>query len=340
MNTQTNGATPQSWAAVSDITRRQELLGAVVTWRLNGLQVSEQDLDLALQSEGLQAYKPSVPSPRLALRRAIEAAVRQNRVERTYKGPQPPTNALGAALVDADGTQPTRELIRPIREPGDWHVYALVSEHADIQELSLKHATRVRFRVHKQTGTLFVTNTATGDIDAQTETAALAQQITTFYNFFRETYTSRDISALLKHIVGDGGSILLRPEGGAYFVPHSYLPTLEATERLVDRLAKRHGGAAFFLLLGVPDEDREKKRMARAAHQALSDQIETLAIELDKLALVPDDKALKRHMAQYPVVRTQIEAYIDLLGLRQDDLVQRLQRLAGSAAAALIGPTS
>lgn len=342
----TNGATepqtPASWDALSSATMNQALLGAVVTWRLNGLQVSETDLDTALQAANLAAYKPSVPSPRLALRRAIEAAVRSNRIERTPAGQLSAkgVSALGAALVDADGTDPTRELIRPIKEPGDWHVYALVTEHADVQELSLSHATRVRFRVHKQRGDLFVTNTAAGDIDAQSETAALAAQINIFYNFFRTTFTSRDISAMLKSIVGDGGSILLRPEGGAYFVPHSYLPTLDATERLVDALASRYGGEAFFLVIGVPDQDQQKKRIARAAHQALQDRIEGLAIELDKLGINPDDKALARHMAQYPVIRTQIEAYIDLLDQRQDDLVQRLQRLAASAASALIGPTS
>ncbi|MGH9962044.1 MAG: hypothetical protein ACREBC_33765, partial [Pyrinomonadaceae bacterium] len=50
-----------------------DFLGYVVNWRLMNIRVQEADLKAALERAGFSNHLPPPPSPRKALRRALEA---------------------------------------------------------------------------------------------------------------------------------------------------------------------------------------------------------------------------------------------------------------------------
>src|SRR5437868_419802 len=106
------------------------LLGYTVQWGLRGLQVEHNDLVRALADSGFPEYTPDPPTPRKALRRAIESWV----LRRSHAGQGPGLSG-----------QRRQVLVRTInRRDSEYLVFALVLEEADLRSLGLSYGTDLR----------------------------------------------------------------------------------------------------------------------------------------------------------------------------------------------------
>jgi len=123
-------------------TSQLPLIGYTVFWRLAGIRVSHPALEIALQAAGFSDYLPDPPTPRVALRRALERWVKDKQ--------QALQSAQRAARTDdeaeyEDNNRHQRTLIRVINRAGSEHlVYALIAEDIDFGLLGLSYASRWR----------------------------------------------------------------------------------------------------------------------------------------------------------------------------------------------------
>ena len=60
-----------------------DFLGYVVNWRLMNIRVQEADLKIALERAGFSNHLPALPTPRKALRRALEAWIAERTQQQT-----------------------------------------------------------------------------------------------------------------------------------------------------------------------------------------------------------------------------------------------------------------
>ena len=124
-----------------------EFLGYVVNWRLMNIRVQEADLKTALDRAGFSNHLPTLPTPRKALRRALEAWI----AERTQQ--QSATRqTITSAAADDDEDEKESTLIRVINKAGAEHlVFGLVSENVNFNKLGLSYGTQLRILLHKKT---------------------------------------------------------------------------------------------------------------------------------------------------------------------------------------------
>src|SRR6185369_1060479 len=74
-----NGVDIRDLNSLEVATSQLPLIGFTVLWRLEGIRVSHPDLEQALQSAGFEKYLPDLPTPRVALRRALAEWIRTKR---------------------------------------------------------------------------------------------------------------------------------------------------------------------------------------------------------------------------------------------------------------------
>src|SRR5262245_53797056 len=110
-----NNSTFSSLSGVEESTSQLPLVGYTVFWRLAGMRVAHPDLAQALQATGFSQHLPDLPTPRVALRRALTQWIREKEaLSRTYK-----------AETDEDGEERghhRQTLIRVIDRSGSEHL--------------------------------------------------------------------------------------------------------------------------------------------------------------------------------------------------------------------------
>src|SRR5215475_1760116 len=89
------------------------LVGFTVLWRLAGIRVSHSDLERALRATGFEKYLPDLPTPRVALRRALAEWIRTK--QRTVRSLQ---FQQDVEEQDENGGGCRRTLIRVINRAG------------------------------------------------------------------------------------------------------------------------------------------------------------------------------------------------------------------------------
>lgn len=134
--------------SVESSTAQFPLIGYTVFWRLAGIRVSHPDLEHALLTTSFSDHLPDPPSPRVALRRALEAWVKDKQ-----RAMQSASASLQADVesLDDESTNNQRTLIRVINRAGSEHlVYALIAEDIDFSLLGLSYGTALRILLHKR----------------------------------------------------------------------------------------------------------------------------------------------------------------------------------------------
>src|SRR5882672_1067925 len=212
-----NGVDSRDLNGLEAATSQLPLIGFTVLWRLEGIRVSHPDLEQALQSAGFEKYLPDLPTPRVALRRALAEWIKtKQRTARTLQF------QLGDEDQEENGGGRRRTLIRVIDRAGSDHlVYALVAEDVDFSALGLSYGTALRILLNKKTGEMICTTDAEGEIDAQRETQQVTDELMPYWRQYRDLFIARDLSQMVREIIGGMNAVSLRQAGGVYFVPES-----------------------------------------------------------------------------------------------------------------------
>ncbi len=322
------------------------LVGYTVFWRLAGIRVSHPDLGQALQTAGFDKYLPDPPTPRVALRRALAEWIKaKQRIARNLQLQQDDEEQE----ENEGGRQ--RTLIRVINRAGSEHlVYALVAEDVDFSVLGLSYGTALRILLHKKTGEMICTTDAEGVIDAQRESQQVTDELTPYWQQYRDLFIARDLSQMMRGIIDGINAVSLRRAGGVYFVPATERDALVRLRNLIADIPQVVELDPFVCALGVPDAVETKRGLAKAVHAGLLDEINSLHTDLGRLGESGDrlrDKTIAQRLVTYKRLKAKAEMYQDLLGMQQDqvragiaELEQEARNLLAADTGPLISPTS
>jgi hypothetical protein len=314
-----NGVNIRDLNGVEASTSQFPLIGYTVFWRLAGIRVSHPGLEQALQEAGFDKYLPDPPTPRVALRRALAEWIRaKQRIARDLQLQQDDEEQN-----ENDGGR-RRTLIRVINRAGSEHlVYALVAEDIDFSALGLSYGTALRILLHKKTGEMICTTDAEGLIDAQRESQQLTDELMPYWRQYRDLFIARDLSQMVREIIGGMDAVSLRQAGGVYFVPESERDALFRLRQLIAGIPQSAGPGSFVCALGVPDAVEAKRGLSKAVHAGLLDEINSLRGDLGRLGESGDrlrEKTIAQRLVIYKRLKAKAEMYQDLLGIQQDQV--------------------
>jgi hypothetical protein len=320
-------------------TSQLPVLGYTVFWRLAGIRVSHPELEWVLQSTGFDKHLPDPPTPRVALRRALAEWIKTK--QRDVKN----------ALHQQDEEEPEesssaqrRTLIRVINRAGSEHiVYALVAEDVDFSALGLSYGTSLRILLHKKTGDMICTTEAEGVIDAQRESQQVTAELMPYWQQYRDLFIARDLSEMMREIVGEMSAVSLRRAGGVYFVPASENEALVRLRQLISSIPQVADSGAFVCGLGVPDAAEARRGLSKAVHSGLVDEINSLRGDLARLSesgARTREKTITQRLVIYKQLKEKAEMYRELLGMRQDQVRAGIAELESEARNLLTGGAS
>jgi hypothetical protein len=311
-------------------TEQIPIVGHTVLWRLHGLRVCHAALKSALACAGFLEFLPDPPTPRKALRRALEAWIVTRAQSRQ------------AASQPANPDEERRTLVRVINRAGSEHlVYALVTEDVDFQALGLGYATDLRILLEKKTGQMICSTNARGRIEAYHESQQVAAELQPYWQEFKELHVAGDLSEMVRKIINSLQATSLRRSGGVYFIPRGNREKLLGLREMIAALP--HGSEQPFLCaFGVPDLQATKTQMVQAIHAGMLDEIGGLRADLRRLSEdgtnVREDTVICR-LASYQSIRSKAQVYADLLGLRQDAIRSEISDLESQARRLLLRET-
>ena len=317
-----------------------DFLGFVVNWRLMNIRVQESDLKAALDRAGFSNHLPSLPTPRKALRRALEAWIAE-RIQRQTGISQPIT----APSDNDDDNQKETTLIRVINKAGAEHlVFGIVSENVDFNKLGLSYGTQLRILLHKKTGDILCTTDADGVISAQNGSSQVTNEIIPYYNEFRRLFFTDDLSKMVHAIVTSMKAVSLRKEGGVYFVPNAERHQIELAKTLIASLPTTATETPYLLAIPVTNSEVAKADIALAIHHGFLDELKALASDLDRFAQAAPgsvrSETISNRLLQYQHVKEKVGMYATLLSMQQDDIVRGLEALKRKAREIVLGKSS
>ncbi|MCA1579112.1 MAG: hypothetical protein LC794_17320 [Acidobacteria bacterium] len=318
-----------------------DFLGYVVNWRLMNIRVQESDLKLALDHAGFSNHLPALPTPRKALRRALEAWI----AERTQQQTGIPQPVVTAASDGEDENQKETTLIRVINKAGAEHlVFGIVSENVDFNKLGLSYGTQLRILLHKKTGEIVCTTDADGVISAQNESSQVTREIIPYYNEFRRLFFTDDLSKMVHAIVTSMNAVSLRKEGGVYFVPHAERHQIELAKQLIASLPTTSSEKPYLLAIPVINSEVAKADVALAIHYGFLDELKSMASDLDRFAQAEPgsvrSETISNRLLQYKHVKEKVGMYATLLSMQQGDIVKGLEALTRKAQEIVLGKPS
>lgn len=314
-----------------------DFLGFVVNWRLMNIRVQESDLKAALDRAGFSNHLPSLPTPRKALRRALEAWIAE-RIQQQTGISQPIT----APSDNDDENQKETTLIRVINKAGAEHlVFGIVSENVDFNKLGLSYGTQLRILLHKKTGDILCTTDADGVISAQNESSQVTNEIIPYYNEFRRLFFTDDLSKMVHAIVTSMNAVSLRKEGGVYFVPNAERHQIELAKTLIASLPTTATETPYLLAIPVTNSEVAKADVALAIHHGFLDELKALASDLDRFAQAAPgsvrSETISNRLLQYQHVKEKVGMYATLLSMQQDDILRGLEALKRKASEIVLG---
>ncbi len=278
-------------------------LGSIVSWGMKSIVIAQDELRQLLDQNHLHAVKIPAIRSRKALNRALKEMVQD-------------------------------ELIRLVADNAERITYVLikVSNDQEQEEVVFKRTLKVSYRKNAAAGSDPLTFSS---VTAESVLRPLIEK-------YQTSYVSNDISRfILLTTVKACNGILLRPEGGVYFVPTAEQETMLHLRDFLDDLAAQQNALAYLSMFTIIDDTNAKRDMQRHAHEALKGELRTLHQELEKLTRKPDRSVRAVTVAKYlqeaDRVGQEAALYRDLILLEAEDITQALDTLRQLFCATLQG---
>jgi hypothetical protein len=284
--------------AISDVSR--DAAGAIVLWRLSG-ETNFDALRAAFVAQGMdEKLLPDLPSPEVALRRAM-----QDQVDK-------------------------RVLMRALPGKG----YALVSEHsaeddasAPLQYQVILQVRLVKSDVHPDGCYL--------DMSHSGATSLVSDQIHAAFRANMRRLEAYDTAEWLCQMVKHVQAVPLRDTGGVYFIPRQTLPIWR---KVVASL--RAASATFIAEIPALQSSEAVDAILDSLRREADQFSGSMEAELAAAAQTADGmgtRAIKTRVGRCEDATEKLGVYERLLGVKLEEVRTRLEQLqANLAAAALI----
>ena len=231
--------------------------------------------------------------------------------------PEPPTpeKAFKLAAREAQVGQPDR-LVRLAKDDEESLVFAVVHEQ--------KH----------DDGTLIYNQEARVSLDHLTASVStdeaeheVVASIKTRYDRLRDTHTADDIRRVINRTLQSFSSVLLRDNGGVWWVPAPHARTLRKLQSAIEAI-----GSSRFYLLPVHDSADGNRALGDAAQKSIEEELEALKTEIEKFVQNPPERptTLVRRFDAFEALRARAQLYRDILNVQVKDLDTTLDQLSES----------
>ena len=284
----------------------------------------------------LDELLPGLPEPATILKRAIKAWMR------------------AIVPVDLGINADEKILLRDVtRSSADILVVALVVEQADLAEWGLSYLTNLRVFYMKSTGILSLNRQATGQ-----STAAVNQNdldlltiLQPLFDYYTDVYTITEIGRWCSNVLDTMDTVRMKEKGGTYSVPYSLLSRLQELKDILELElpAGPNNMTNTSVLHTIPVIDRPATRnqLSQIAHKSIMGDLDKLETDLKrfidqttKITFTKSGRAkghkvkqetVEARLNEYRRMRDRIQLYHATLGLRQDELIGRLDAFEKTA---------
>lgn len=289
-----------------------DVLGYVVWHSIADIRVSESEIASIAGIYGI-SDPPKLGSPSDAFRRATSAS--QVRDENSH----------------------ARYLMRPVSDNADSVIREIVVERVDAKGKRLAHYGAVRITYTKATEqTECETIAPAWAYEHEKRTAAnLADAAVTRYREYRESLTGKELTRFAHKQLERMSYIMLRPNGGCYFVLAKHRSQLESLMGFFAHLARYKVSQDPIICSAapVPNDPMQREQVAIGAYLTVSSEIDSL---IGRLADLRDNigsvrqSTLESKAREVAELRNKAEAYARALQQESGMLDARFQILDGA----------
>jgi hypothetical protein len=202
----------------------------------------------------------------------------------------------------------------------DTNAYEVVQIHRGTEKNEYRH--RGKFTIGKEDRVITLTPYDWNTLDS----------VTTQFNRFLGYVRGQDVTECLVSLINHWGGTCLKPNGGMYWLPDSWLPQWEALAQVVSSAAMSVSGRLY------------QFRVARDAHtlraviDALTEEIEAevCSIDQDVTSAELGHRALETRRRLANALASKVEKYESLFSLPLPKLRENLSRVELAAAQAAL----
>lgn len=289
------------------------LAGYTVWYRLQRVRINYTVFKQALDLAGF-TVTVNPPSYRTSLRRALMEYIQ---------------TATGMSTA-TDEDAPERALVRPIASSQkEWLCFVVVKEDLDLARFGIDSKTEIRLLLHKKTGALICSYDESGDEHSSVKSAALEEALKPFWDKYRETLCTTDVTIPVKNLLS-GWGVRLSKLGGLYFIPAQH----EAKVRVLQDMIGSLGGGCELAMIPVVDAAEFKGGMAGSIHDAIMDEVKEHIRKLEELQgqeKGPRDSTIAHRLAAYRDTREKATMYADMIGIQKQQIEGLLDALNDGA---------
>ena len=266
------------------------LLGYTVVSSLKGIEVDRPTLLAAVDALDFKTrlgdrlssdFIPGLPEANTALKRAVKRWMRDQ--TSTPEGKV----ALG---LDEDDKTMWRDITRGSKS--DVVAIALVTESSDLAAWGLSYLTNLRIFFTKSTNSLILTTERTAfdlqSLQRSAEDRALLVSLEPHWQYYREVYTSSDLSRMVQRILDAMDPADLRKDGRVYFVPSQHQEDLQKLKDLVEVILPAAPGqenTSSVNAIPIIDRPTTRKQLSTIAYKSTLQEMKTLQADLERFVL-------------------------------------------------------
>lgn len=274
-------------------------MGVVCWWGCQGVEIPVDDLKKIFTTLGLDPKSVPVPEARGALKDAADS------LKLKYR--------LGRHRVDSER-------------------FAISFDVADLHQNG-SATIDVAYKVEQVVEYNFTTKALTF------KNSFMEQELRAAFTKYLTTLQSHDVRSAIKREVDNAKAITLRDRGGVYFIPAQHMDVVHKLKHgLVESvLAKMPGSAgSYFDAYTIKSAPEHIQTMTRSVTHDIEEELAAAEKDLAEIQEKIQKKekvrgdTLDRRIADFGKIREKARAYADLLGMKQEVTLERLEKLQSS----------
>jgi len=166
-----------------------------------------------------------------------------------------------------------------------------------------------------------------GTVRTDEPSHALVQAVQVRFLELKNTHTPDDIRRTMTRTLQSFQAVLLRENGGVWWVPAPYAASLRKLQACIESI-----GSSKVYLLPVHDSADAHRTLRDAATKSLESELAALKQEVESFVAKPPERTstLVRRFDAFDELRSRAELYRDILSVQAKDLDSTLTQLAVS----------